>query len=254
MRTVEGHRQVALAAPDGHTLLLSGDAAFLLHPQTARDLAFDPARDLVPVALVARMPIVLIASRRLGVTNAREFIAAAKTAPRQIHIGSAGGLSTTHLAAELLMERAGIDIVRVAFNGGTAAVDNVMTGQVEAAFVPLPAVLPYLQSPRLRVIAITEPERDPVLPHIPALAETIPGFEAAHWYGVFAPAGTPASVVSLLSEKLALGVAAPGQSELLAGRGLRLTPLAAAAFSAKLVGERARWRSFIARRAGPSGT
>ena len=254
VRTIEGHRQVALATPDGHTLLLSGDSAFLVHPKTARELAFDPVRDLVPVALVARMPIVLIASRRLGVTTAREFIAAAKAAPRPMHIGSAGGLSTTHLAAELMMERAGIDLVRVAFNGGTAAVDNVMTGQIEAAFVPLPAVLPYLYSERLRVIGIAEPERDLALPHIPALAKTIPGFDAAHWYGVFAPAGTPRSVVSLLSEKLASGVAPPATSELLASRGLRITYLAAAEFSAKLVSERARWRSFIARRAGASGT
>ena len=254
VRTVEGHRQVAHAAPDGHTLLLSGDAAFLLHPQTARDLAFDPARDLVPVAQVARMPIVLIASRKLGVTNTGEFIAAARAAPGQIHIGSAGGLSTTHLAAELLMERAGIRLVRVAFNGGNSAVDNVMSGQIEAAFVPLPAALPYLQSARLRVIGIAERKRDPALPHVPALAETLPGFEAGHWYGVFAPAGTPRPLVFLLSEKLASGVATSTIGELLAGRGLRLTYLAAAEFSANLAIERARWRSLTARHAGVSGT
>jgi tripartite-type tricarboxylate transporter receptor subunit TctC len=212
---------VSSAAADGRTLLLaSGMAA----ASSARTRSYAPAdRALQPVALVASMPYVLIASGESSLESVGAVIREARAARDRILIASAGERSAGHLAMQLLRSRYGLSLEPVAYNGGTAALQAVATKQVSTALVPLPAVLPYLGNARVKVLATAAPRRHPSIPHVETTAEAgLTDFEAVDLFGVFAPARTPPSVIRELNVMLARSPQSEPTRQFFSELGLRL--------------------------------
>lgn len=189
-----GADMVAKSSPDGYTLLLTS-GAILTAPYLYKGLTFDPLKDFIAVTNVATGPQVIAISTSLPVKDLPEFIAYAKANPKQINYGSAGIGSQTHLAAENFAHSAGIDVVHVPYKGESAALTDLMGGQIQMVTPNLGGALGQIQQGKLRAIAVTSRERSPHLPDVPAAAEVIPGFENAGWFGVLAPVGTPREVI-----------------------------------------------------------
>lgn len=240
--TLEAHRHVAQAEPDGHTLLLSGTASVVIHPRLIRSEDPPPHDGLTPVALVARMPIVLIAGADSGLRDVGQLIAAAGRDPARLHYASSGDLSLAHLAGSLFGRLGGVRLVHVAYNGGNAAVNGVLSGQVETAFVVLPAALPYLRSGRVHALGIAARERYPGLSELPTLDESgVSGFEAAVWYGLFAPVRTPREIVRKLDSAIAAGLHSDPSRQQWLTQGVQAVHLDAAEFERLLQREREKW-------------
>lgn len=245
-RTIEGHRYVAQAAPDGYTLLLAGNGTIIIHPQVVRDVAFQPLQDLTPVALMARMPMVLITAAGSNVRSVQQFVEQARAAPGRLHLGSSGDFTTAHLAGALFKSVTGTALEHVSYNGGAAAVRGVIAEQIEAAFVPLPAVLPYVGNARLRALGIADRERHPALPDVPTIGEAgVPGFEVSAWYGLFAPAGTPARVITHINARIAAELQSVRTRRLMVSQGLHAAHLPPDQFSELLRAENRRWAPLI---------
>lgn len=244
-RSIVGARYVAESAPDGHTLLLSSSVKMVTYPRLY-PLPYDPLRDFIPVAPVARMPVVVIAPAGGAVHSLRGLIEAAQGAPGKFNYGSAGDFTSSHLAAELFKTKTGTRLVHVNYNGGMEAVNGVAKGQVHVAFVPLPAVLPFASSDRFRLLAIADAARHEVLPTVPTVAEHgLPDFEAATWFGIFAPRGTPGGVVAQLNEAIAKGLRSQQSMRLLFSQGLQGRHLSSTQFARLIHAEHAKWRPVI---------
>lgn len=243
----EGHERVAQAMPDGRTLLLSDAASMVVRAQRGLAEGGDPLRRLVPVALIAEMPVVLIVQRATGVRDLATLTAAARSAPGRLHLGSAAEWSVSHLAAEYVRRKLGLDMLQVPYNGGGGAVGAVLKGQIEAAVVPLPAALGYVSSPDLRVIAVSGEKRHPELAQVPTFHEQgMAGLETAGWFGLFAPPGTPRDVVVRVNRVVEEGLKSELVYRLVSGRGLIPAYRDGAAFASLLRFERERWGLLIA--------
>ncbi len=245
-RGILGHRHVVQSAADGYTLIVSDTPSLVIYPERAGDLGFDPVKDLEPVALIAKMPMVLAVGAQSSTADVAQLIASARGAPRRINFGSAGDFTAAHLALESLRRAAGIELLHVAYNGGAAAVNAMIASQIGHAFVPLPAALPYAHSGALRLLALAARERFTGLPQLPTLEEAgVAGVDAVTWYGVFAPAGTPAPVIARLNAELVAGFNAHAGSRQLLSQGLQPAALSAGEFAAALARERERWSPLI---------
>src|SRR5262249_53913871 len=191
----------ARAEPNGYTLLL-GSTNLTVLPDITK-VNYDPIRDFVPVSLMAKSMNILLAHPAVPVKTAKELIALAKAKPGKLNYGTTIATSV-HLAAELFKAMAGVDIVMVSYKGMGPALLDLISGNVDLAFANPAASYSYVQSGRLRALAVTGERRSSVLPDVPTLAETaIPGFEASTWWGILAPVGTPAAVVSEINGNLA---------------------------------------------------
>lgn len=221
-RTLDAHARVARSAPDGRTLILSGDATMVIYPKLYRELPFDPSRDLVPVTLVAHVPIALVTTADHPAASLAQFLARAAATPAQRYIGSAGDFSAAHLTMELLRKATKAPLEHVAYNGGLAAVRGVVSRQVEAAFVPLPAVLPFVSGGRIRILAVAEGERHPALPDVPTFDKAGVGdLKLAGWYGLFTSGGTPETVISGINRRIAGKLSSEQTRRILLSQGLR---------------------------------
>lgn len=215
---------VSSAAADGRTLLLANSI---------------PPDSLRPVALVARMPYVLIATSNSQHQSLGDLIREARVGPDRVLVASAGERSIGHLAVELLRMRRGLPMEVVAYNGGNAALQAVAAKQVSAALVPLPAVLPYLSGARLKALAIAGPRRHPSIPHVQTSAQAgVADFEATGWFGLFAPAATAQAAIHDLNSRLARGPESDQTQQVFADLGLRLEHGATDAFAVLLARER----------------
>ena len=200
--TTVGTALVAKAAPDGYTLLMS-DVSFAITPALYRDLPYNPHRDFVPVSLLNLVTDVLVVHPGFQATSVKELIDAAKRRPGKILYASPGNGSLGHLAVEKLKAAAGIDLVHVPYKGGAPALTDLINGSAQVYIGALNLPLPHIRSGRLRALAITGARRSPLLPQLQTVAEAgVPGYDVSSWYGLFAPAGTPAGIV----QKLSLGV------------------------------------------------
>jgi tripartite-type tricarboxylate transporter receptor subunit TctC len=244
--TLEAHRHVARAEPDGCTLLLSGNASIVILPRLARDAVPAAHGELRPVAMIARLPLVLISGAKSGLRSIPDLIDAARRRPARLYYGSTGDYSTAHLAGALFEQRTGIQLVHVPYNGGTAAVNAALAGQVETTFAALPAAMPHLLAGRLRALGIAAPDRYPALPGLPTIGEAgIPGFEAAVWYGIFAPARTPQRIVERLDAAISASLHSEQSRAQWLGLGVLAVHVGAADFDRLLRGERAKWSPVI---------
>ncbi|ARP81916.1 hypothetical protein CAL12_14560 [Bordetella genomosp. 8] len=200
--TIIGAEMAAHAKPDGYTLFSGITGTMAINPSMYKRLPYDPVKDFTPIAMVAVGSNVLVVNPALPVHSVAELIAYAKANPGKLNFGSSGIGGAPHLAGELLKSRAGIDIVHVPYKGSAQAMVDLVSGHVQIMFTGLGAVIPQIKNNTLRPIAVASAERSKAIPELPAISETLPGFNASTWFGVFAPAGTPPDVVDTLSKDI----------------------------------------------------
>lgn len=198
-----GMSAVAKAAPDGLTLGIATTASHGINPWLFSKLPYDPAKDFAPVTQMLRVPNVLVmnaeAAQRLNIRSLPELIAYAKANPGKLNYGSGGNGSAGHLAGELLKNQAGIFAVHIPYNGGAPAQLGLLSGQVDFNIDNLATAAANIRAGKLRALAVTTAQRSNVLPDVPTMAETLPGFEIDTWWGLVAPAGTPADRLGQLN-------------------------------------------------------
>lgn len=194
---------VARAAPDGYTIMVGTDAQMASNVHLYKHAGFDPVKDFVPVAYAGLNIICLAVNAQLPVNSVADLIAYAKQNPGKLAYGTSGAGSPHHLAGELLRQKTGIDIQHVPYRGGGAAVNDLLGGHIGMAFLSLSAVVPHINTGKVRMIAMVEKSRYTAMPDVPTIGETVPGFEMSSWLGIFAPAGTPADVVAKLNDGIA---------------------------------------------------
>lgn len=197
-----GVSAVAKAAPDGLMLGIATTASHGINPWLFSKLPYDPVKDFTPVTQMLRVPNVLVmnaeTAQRLGITNLADFLKYAKANPGKLNYGSGGNGSAGHLAGELLKRQAGIFAVHIPYNGGAPAQTALLGGQVDFNIDNLATAAANIRAGKLLALAVTTAQRSSVLPGVPALAETLPGFEVDTWWGLVVPAGTPAETVNRL--------------------------------------------------------
>ena len=194
---------VAKAPADGYTLLSGATSILAINPAIYAKLDYDPLRDFVPVSQTVSMPQLLVVHPSVKATTLKELIALAKAKPGELNYSSSGTGSSSHLAMELLKYMTGINVVHVPFKGSGQAMPNLLAGQVQLVFDPMPSSLPHLKSGRLRAIAISTATRSPAVPELPTVAESgVPGYESSLWYGVLLPAHTAPATVARLNQTI----------------------------------------------------
>jgi len=194
---------VARAAADGYTLMTGTDAQMASNTHLYKHAGYDPVKDFTPIAYVGANIICLAVNAELPIKTVADVIAYAKKNPGKLAYGSSGAGSPHHLAGVLLGQKAGIDISHIPYKGGGAAVNDLLGGHIGMAFLSLSAAVPHINTGKIRIVAMVEKTRYAALPEIPTIGETVPGFEMASWVGLFAPAGTPAEIVTKLNEGIA---------------------------------------------------
>lgn len=200
---------VAKSAPDGYTLFLSFDT-HAINPIVYKDIPYDTFKDLVPVTLLVRFPLVMGAYGGLAAGNLKEFVALAKSQPGRLNYASTGLGSMNHLLAENLKSLAGVDVLHVPYKGGGPAIQAMLTGEVAFCFLSYAAQKGQMQAGKLKPLAVSGARRMADLPDVPTVAESgYPGFEAYSWIGIFAPAGTPEAVIKRLHQDFALTLQEP---------------------------------------------
>jgi tripartite-type tricarboxylate transporter receptor subunit TctC len=198
---ITGGDVVAKAAPDGYTLLLAS-SMLTIHPGTYGKLPFDTEKAFAPVSLLLAEPYALVVNPSLPVDSVEELIGYAKSHPGRLRYAAGGVGGPTQLAFELFKITTGVDIAAAPYEGGAAALDAVASDKAQVMLVPIIAALPMMNDGKLRGLAVTGAHHAPAAPELPTVAETLPGFTAVAWYGVLAPAGTPAAVINRLSAEL----------------------------------------------------
>ncbi|HXJ09823.1 MAG TPA: tripartite tricarboxylate transporter substrate binding protein [Burkholderiales bacterium] len=240
-----GAEAVARAAPDGYTLLLAAPT-LAISPTLYPKLAYDPLKDLAPIALVATVPNVMVTHPSVPARTLQEFIALAKRRPGELNFGSGGAGTSNHLGGELFNMVAGVKLVHVPYKGVNLAMQDVLAGNVQLVFIGIPAAAPHIRAGKLRALAVVAPQRSSALPDVPTAAEAgLPGFEVTTWYGVLAPAGTPRAIVERLNTELGRIMLAPELQPRLADMATEPRSGTPEAFAAYLREETAKWGKVI---------
>ena len=240
-----GGELAAKAAPDGYTLFMTSGSIVTANQHIYRKMPFNPEKDLVGVTNVASGPQVLIVTPTFPPKTVKDLIALAKARPREISYGSAGFGSQTHLAAENFLNAAHIDILHVPYKGESLAVTDVMAGQVPVSTPNLAAAINFIQQRKLRALGVTSKQRSPQLPNVPAIAETLPGFENLGWFGLMVPAGTPKEIIDKISRDTAKALEAPEIKSRFEGLGMVPAASSPADFARLIRDESARWAKIV---------
>ena len=193
---------VARSAPDGYTLMIGTDAMMTSNVHLFKSMAFDPAKDFAPITNAGANIIVLAAHVGMPANSVAELIAHAKANPGKLQFGSSGIASPHHLAGELLKQKTGVEIIHVPYRGGSLSANDLAGGHIAVAFLSYSAAAPLVTAGKIKVLGVVEKTRYAAIPDVPTVAETVPGFEMSSWLGFFAPAGTPAPIVTRLNQEL----------------------------------------------------
>lgn len=237
---------VARAPADGNSLLLVA-IPFVVEPAIHPDLPFDPLKDFAPITMIASAPNVIMINRALGVSNVKELVALARKEPDKIAFASSGVGTSTHLATELFMQKAGIRLVHVPYHGGGAALAGLLSGEVSIYIASVPAATSYMHSDKLQVLAVTGPSRSASLPGIPTVAEAgVPDYQYIGWYGLLAPARTSPAIIGRLRDQVAQIVKLPDVSAQLRKDGAEPVADSPDAFGAFLKTQIAQWKQVMA--------
>jgi tripartite-type tricarboxylate transporter receptor subunit TctC len=215
---------IAHAPADGYSILLGTSAGMSINPLLHKKMPYDPNRDFAPISLVVINPQALVAHPGLPVKDVAGLIKLAKKRPGEINYASPGVGSPNHMGMELLKSMTGINVVHVPYKGGGPAMTDLLSGQVQLLFNSIPSVLPQIRAGRLKVLAVSSSKRSSAMPDVPAVAETVPGYEYVTWYGLFAPRGTPAAIVDKLAKTTAAALKSPDLSRSLRNQGSEPTP------------------------------
>ena len=241
-----GSEIVAHAAADGYTLLMANISPFAINQSIYKKMPFNPLTDFTPISLVASFPNILVVHPSLPVQSLKELIALTQKRPGQLTYASAGAGSTTHLSAEFFKSQAKIDLTHVPYKGGGQALIGVISGQVTLYFSSLPGALPHVRAKRLRGLGVTSLKRSSASPETPTLAESgFPGFEAATWIGVAAPAGLAGPIVNRLNSEIADIMRSTEMRERLISQGAELLTNTPEQFAAYIKSEITKWAKIV---------
>lgn len=214
-----GSDLVAKAASDGYTLLLGSPGPHTINPNLYPRMPYDPVNDFTPITLVATSSALLVVHPSVTSNSVQELIALAKSGKRHLNFASSGNGSSPHLAGELFNSMAGVQMTHIPYKGNGPALIDVIAGQVEIMFANKPGALPFVKMGKLKVIAVASAKRDPAMPRLPTVAETLPGYEATGWWGILGPAGMPKPIVERLHKVLVAIVASPDTREKMSAMG-----------------------------------
>lgn len=240
-----GTELVAKSKPDGHTLLLGLMNTHVVNQALYENLPFDGVEDFTPIALVAVVISTMAIHPSLPAKDVKAFIALAKARPGQIAFASAGTGSSTHLNAAVFEKMAGIEMLHVPYKGGAPAVLATVTGQTQMIITAATQTLPHVESGRLRLLGVTRAQRVPMLPDVPAIAETLPGYEASVWFGVFGPAGLPKEITARLNSEINKLMSAPDTKSVMDKMGVEVVNASPEEFGRKLRADAAHWTKIV---------
>lgn len=240
-----GGEAVARANRDGHTLLMAANGTIAVSPHIIPNLPYDALRDLAPISLVVTSPLGLFVHPSLPARTVKEFIALAQSRPGSINYGSSGNGSTGHLATELLKVAAKIDVVHVPYRGAAPALNDLIAGQTQMQVTAVSGAMQFISAGKLRALGVTAPKRLAVLPDLPAIAETLPGYEVVSWYGLFTTTGTPPAIIARLHQETVKVVEYPELKSRLTALGLNPETSTPEAFGAMARAESAKWAKLI---------
>ena len=235
---------VVNAQPDGYTLLMASTAAFT-NAALYDNLRFDFIRDIAPVASLSRGAFVMVVNPSFPAKTVAELIAYAKANPGRVNVASGGIGTTNHVAGELLKAMAGIDTVHVPYRGDGAAINDLLGGRVQVYFLALAGAVELIKAGKLRALAVTTAERSAAFPDVPAVGETVAGYEASLRNGLGAPKGTPADIIAKLNTEINAGLNDPKIKAQFAGLGTETVPLTVAEYGKIIVEETEKWGKVI---------
>ncbi len=237
--------QVVHAAPDGYTLLLV-NSQNTINEALFPNLPFDFVRDIAPIAIVFRVPLVMEVLPSFPAKTVPEFIAYAKANPDKINMASAGVGGPQHVAGELFKYMAGVDLVHVPYHGSTPAITDMLAGQVQVMFDVTPTALPQIRAGKFRALAVTTPDRLDLLPGVPAMSEFLPGYEAFGWIGFGAPKGTPPEIIETLNKQINAAITDPTIKARLGDLGgLIMPPNSPEDFAKFIASDTDKWRKVV---------
>lgn len=231
----------ARAPGDGYTLVIGNNGNVAIAPFTFKSLPYDPNKDLTPVAHLTNNWQVLVASPKLGVSNFAEFIAYAKRNPSKVNYGSPGPGSHAHLAMELLQSMAGIEMTHIPYKTTGQITTDLIAGTLDAAFDNYVAVGAHVEQGRIRLLGMSSAAPLASSPKVPAIAQTVPGYEATGWFGIFAPAGTPADIVQKLNTEINAVLRDPEVAAVMGKAGFEVLPSTPTQFAEFVRGAQKKW-------------
>ena len=240
-----GADNVAKSPPDGYTILLGTTGTHTINPNLYSKLPYDPIKDFVAVTLVVKYINILVVNPNVPVKSVAELIALAKQKPGEVTFGSAGNGSSNHLSGEMLATMTGVKMQHVPYKGSGPALNDVIAGQLTFMFDQYSTVAPNVKAGKLRAIGVTIPKRHALLPEVPTVAESVPGFEVSGWYGVFVSAGTPRDIVNRLNSEFSKIMKLPDIHERMATLGWDPVTNTPEQFSAQIKAELATWADVV---------
>jgi tripartite-type tricarboxylate transporter receptor subunit TctC len=235
-----GANLVARAAPDGYTIFLSGIGPIGIGPNF-QTVPYDPVRSFAPITQLVSTPLLLVVRPEVPATTVPELLALARARPGQLSYGSVGPASITHLAAEMLARQGGVTMLHVPYPGAAPVVTDMLGGRIDIAFINPAAALPQMEAGRLRALAVSTLRRWGRQPGIATVAETLPGFDVNSWYGLMAPAGTPAEIVDRLYRESAAALRVPEIAAQYTAAGFEVEGTTPEQYAAKIREELDRW-------------
>jgi tripartite-type tricarboxylate transporter receptor subunit TctC len=240
-----GAAAVAKAAPDGYTFLVGTVSTHAINPFIYSKLPYDTVKDFQPVSLIARLPNILVVHPGLPANDVAELIAHLKANPEKLSYGSSGTGTSIHLAAELFKIKTGTTMTHVPFRSSGDIMNNLTGGHINLAFDNITLAWPQVKAGRLRALAVSSTERSAIAPDVPTVADTIPGFEATSWHGVFAPAGTPKPIVDKMAAEMKRILDLPEVKDKLFEIGAVASPMTPEEFAKFIDAERAKWQDVV---------
>jgi tripartite-type tricarboxylate transporter receptor subunit TctC len=243
--TIIGTQTVATSEPDGYTLLM-GTFANAVNPSLNSKLPYDPHRDFAPVALIARSFNIVVVNPASPIKSVADLIGAAKADPNKLSYGTYGTGTSAHLAGELFKNMARVNLTTVPYKGAAPAITDLLGGQIQVMFTTVASAASLVAGGQLRALAVTSAERSPAFPELPTVAEAgVPGYAAESWYGLYAPAKTPAEVIDRLNKSAAKAVQSEAFRKLGVNEGLVMAASPPAELDRYVRGEEERWRNVI---------
>ena len=240
-----GADAAAKADPDGYTLLMATSSTFAANPALYKSLPFDVQADFAPITVTAFIPNLLVINPSVPAKNLAEFVAYAKANPGKLNYGSAGNGTSQHISGALFNAQARIETMHVAYRGGALAVNDLLGGQIQVLFAPLVEVVQQVRAEKLRALAITTAKRSPLLPEVPTVAETLPGYEVTLWNALLAPAKTPPEIIDRINRAAVDALRSEEVKAKLAEQGSEPVGNSPAEFKAFIASELAKWKKLV---------
>lgn len=241
-----GTQAVARAAKDGYTLLMTISSSQAINPALYKNAGFDPVKDFRPISLIGAVPNVLLVNPSFPAKNLNELLALAKAKPGQLQYASAGNGTLNHLLGEMLNSMAKVELQHVPYKGVAPALNDVLGGQLPIVFASLPSSLAHIKGGKLRALAVSGAARSPVLPDVPTIAESVPGYNGTLWIGLFAPVGVPADVLAKLQDGMGKALAAKDLRDKLELQGVEIAnPMTPDQFATVLNDDIAKWARIV---------